>query len=155
MRRHIPWWLLALLFIGLPLLEIFLLIQLGQVIGAWWTILVLVLTGVLGSYLMKREGSRAWKALREALASHRMPGAELADGALILIGGTLLLTPGFVSDAAGLFCILPFTRPVARGALTRLVTRRLIGTYPGSQGPPTARRPGHSEVIRGEVVDDQ
>jgi UPF0716 protein FxsA len=159
MRRRLPWWVLALLFVGLPLLEIYLIVQLGQAVGPWWTILVLLAAGALGSYLVKHEGSRAWRALQEALAAHRMPAKELADGALILIGGTLLLTPGFVSDVVGLFCILPFTRPLARRALTRLVARRLVvATQPSGSGTPrsgprTARRPGHEDVVRGEVVD--
>ena len=178
MRRRLPWWLLALVFIVLPLVEIYLIVQLGQAVGPWWTILVLIAAGVLGSWLVKREGGRAWAALREALEAHRMPAKELADGALILIGGTLLLTPGFVSDLVGLFFILPFTRPVARGLLTRVVTRKLAaravvtgpggprppgfgagfgagsGPGPGATGPGAARRPGHADVIRGEVVDD-
>jgi UPF0716 protein FxsA len=174
MRRRVPWWVLALLFIGVPLVEIYLIVQLGQAVGPWWTILVLIATGVLGSWLMKREGSRAWSALREALEAHRMPAKELADGALILIGGTLLVTPGFLSDVVGLLCVLPFTRPVARALLTRVVTRKLAARAamtpppgPGAAGfgfggpgfgpgpaPGTARRPGHEDVIRGEVVDD-
>jgi UPF0716 protein FxsA len=108
---------------------------------------LLIGAGVLGSVLVKREGGRAWRALQDALASHRMPATELADGALILIGGTLLLTPGFMSDVVGLFCILPFTRPVARRALAGIVRRRLVVM--------TAQRPGHTEVIRGEVIDDE
>jgi UPF0716 protein FxsA len=152
MRRRLPWWVLALLFVGLPLLEIYLIVQLGQAVGPWWTILVLLAAGALGSYLVKHEGSRAWRALQEALAARRMPAKELADGALILIGGTLLLTPGFLSDVVGLFCILPFTRPLARRALTGVVARRLVlATQP--TGPRTARRPGHEHVVRGEVVD--
>ncbi len=170
MRRRVPWWVLALLFVGLPMVEIYLIVQLGQQVGPWWTIVVLVGAGVLGSYLVKREGGRAWRALQDALASHRMPATELADGALILVGGTLLLTPGFVSDVVGLFCILPVTRPLARRVLARLVARRLgsvaFSAYPPGPGGPgaartgpgghrTARRPGHTEVIRGEVVDDE
>ena len=142
-----PWAVLAVLFVVVPILEIYLIVQLGQAVGPWWTILLLIGAGILGSVLMKREGGRAWRALQDALASHRMPATELADGALILIGGTLLLTPGFMSDVVGLFCILPFTRPVARRALAGLVRRRLVVM--------TARRPGHTEVIRGEVVDDE
>ncbi len=145
-RRRGPWAVLAVLFVVVPLAEIFLIVQLGQVVGPWWTILLLIATGILGSVLVKREGGRAWRALQEALASHRMPATELADGALILIGGTLLITPGFMSDLVGLFCILPFTRPVARRALAQVVRRRFVVT---------ARRPGHTEVIRGEVVDDE
>jgi UPF0716 protein FxsA len=152
-RRRAPWWLLALLFVAVPLLEIFLLIRLGQVIGAWWTILVLIAVGALGAWLVRREGSRTWQALQEAIASRRMPAAELADGALILVGGTLLITPGFISDVAGLFCILPFTRPAARGVLSRVITRRLTVVSAPPTDPSTARRPGHEDVIRGDVVD--
>jgi UPF0716 protein FxsA len=156
--RRVPWWLLTLLFVVVPLVELYLLIQLGQVIGAWWTILILFADAMLGSWLVKREGGRTWRALQDALASGRMPAKELADGALVLVGGTLLITPGFLSDIVGLFCILPFTRPVARRALTGVITRRLVGmTAPPSAGSAypreTGRRPGHSDVIRGEVVD--
>ena len=149
MRRRVPWWILAALFVVVPLLEIFLLIRLGQVVGPWWTILILLADAVLGSWLVKREGTRTWKALQGALAAHRMPAAELADGALVLIGGTLLITPGFLSDVLGLFCILPFTRPVARAALARVITRRLTVVAT----PSAARRPGHEDVIRGDVID--
>jgi UPF0716 protein FxsA len=154
-RRLVPWWVLALLFIVLPVVEIYLLIQVGQTIGAWWTVLLLIGAGFLGSYLMKREGGRAWRALQEALAEHRMPARELADGALILIGGTLLLTPGFLSDVVGFFCVLPVTRPVARHALTRVVTRKLLAGTSTSYGSTRTRRgPGTDEsVVRGDVVD--
>jgi UPF0716 protein FxsA len=140
-RRRVPWWVLALLFVVLPVVEIYVLIRIGQTIGAWWTVLLLVADGFLGSWLMKREGTRAWAALTTALQSGRMPTRELADGALILVGGTLLLTPGFVSDIAGLFCILPLTRPLARRGLTRFLTRKLLSATgmpvpPGSAVPP-------------------
>ena len=153
MRRG---WRLALfvLFIGVPLLEIYVLIQVGQVIGPWWTILLLVLDSILGTWLIKREGSRAWRALRQALETGRMPGKELADGALILIGGTLMLSPGFVTDLFGVLLILPITRPAARRVLSAVIGRRLLaGTVVAE-----ARRPGsdprQGPVIRGEVVDE-
>ena len=149
MRRRIPWGVLAVLFVVVPLVELYILIQVGQVIGALWTILILIAVSVLGSYLIKREGSRAWEALRVALESRKMPARELADGALILIGGTLLLTPGFLSDIVGLFCVLPFTRPVARRVLTQFVTRKFLGAAGGR----TRQRPGHDSVIQGDVVD--
>jgi UPF0716 protein FxsA len=154
----VPWWVLTLLFVVIPILELYLLIQLGQVVGAGWTILILFADAMLGSWLVKREGGRAWRGLQDALGSGRMPATELADGALVLVGGTLLITPGFISDVAGLFCILPFTRPVARRLLTGVITRRLTGVvaFSGPAAPPpgeTGRRPGHGDVIRGEVVD--
>jgi UPF0716 protein FxsA len=145
-------WRLVLVaaFIGVPLVEIWFLVQVGQVIGPWWTILLLVAASVLGAWLIKREGGRAWRALTTALQTGRMPARELADGALILVGGTLMLTPGFVTDAAGVLLILPLTRPLARRALTRLVASRLLQA--GTGGRPR-RGPG-GPVVRGEVVDD-
>jgi UPF0716 protein FxsA len=165
MRRRVPWWVLALLFVVVPVLEIYVLIQVGQVIGAWWTVLLLVADGFLGSWLMKREGTKAWRALREALDERRMPARELADGALILIGGTLLGTPGYLSDVEGFFCVLPFTRPLARAALARFLDRKFL-SGPGApgyvrsrqqtgdrSGQQTRQRPGPDQVVQGEVVD--
>lgn len=158
-RRRFPWPLLFAAFLIVPLIEIYVLIQVGQVIGAWWTVLLLIADSLFGSWLIKREGSRAWTALRVALEQGRMPAKELADGMLILIGGTLMLTPGFVSDAFGLLAILPFTRPIGRRILARLITRRLAGNVgvfmpPSAAGPTReAQRPGSQDVIQGEVVD--
>ncbi len=153
MRRWLPWWVMALLFVALPVLEIYLVIQVGQVIGAGWTVLVLVADSLLGAYLVKHEGSRAWRALRDALAQQRMPATELADAALILVGGTLLLTPGFVTDAVGFFFVLPPTRPLARRVLARFVARRFLERPGGPSGPRTRQRPGPDSVVQGEVVD--
>ncbi|WP_107706049.1 FxsA family protein [Nocardioides allogilvus] len=163
-RRKIPAWLLVVAFVVVPLLEIFVLIQVGQVIGPWWTILLLVAASIIGAWLIRREGGRAFAALRTALGSGQMPARELADGALILIGGTLMLTPGFVTDLLGMALILPFTRPLARRALTGVVSRRLVGAgataymprtgpgaMPGNQQRPHPN-PGGS-VVEGEVVD--
>ena len=136
-------------FIVVPLVEIYVLIQVGQVIGPWWTILLLILDSLFGTWLIRREGGRAWLSLRVALESGRMPARELADGALILVGGTLMLTPGFVTDAFGILLILPFTRPAARRMLTKVVSRRLLAGYTTRPGP----GPG-GPVVRGEVVDD-
>lgn len=168
-----PAWLLPLAFIVVPLVEIWAIIQVGQVIGAWWTILLLILDSVIGAWLVKREGGRAWKALTTALGTGRMPAGELADGALVLIGGTLMLTPGFVTDALGFVLILPFTRPWARRLLSRVVASRLLvvplspsgGSTPGRDTPGSAgpgqsggpHRPGPDDeppVVRGEVIDD-
>ena len=125
-------------------------LQVGRIVGPWWTIALLVLDSVVGAWLIKREGGRAWRALREALQRGRMPAKEIADGALILIAGTLMLSPGFVLDLGGLLLLLPFTRPVARRALTTFVERRLV------MGPGHGRRPGpgpEGPVVRGDVID--
>lgn len=162
-RRRIPGWLVLVAFVVVPMVEIFVLIQVGQVIGAWWTILLLIADSILGAWLIRREGGRAFAALRSALNSGQMPAKELADGALILIGGTLMLSPGFVTDLLGIFLILPFTRPLARRALTGVVTRRLVGAGAAAYMPrPGANHPGNQQrphpnpdgsVVEGEVVD--
>ncbi len=159
-RRRLSLWVLFLAFVVMPLVEIYVLIQVGQVIGAWPTILLLVVDSMLGAWIVRREGGRAWRALNEALASGRMPATELADGALILVGGALMLTPGFVTDVMGAFVVLPFTRPVARRMLAQVVSRRLvvIGPVMGpGMGPDSTRRPGpgpgEGPVVRGDVVD--
>jgi UPF0716 protein FxsA len=135
-------------FILVPILEIYVIIQVGQVIGAWWTILLLIADSIFGSWLVKHEGRRAWEALTTTIQSGRMPARELADAALILVGGTLMISPGFVTDIAGMLLILPFTRPVARRVLTRVVARRFVevrydGRGPGGgPGGPTGRGEG-------------
>jgi UPF0716 protein FxsA len=118
---------LVLAFLAVPLAEIYLIIQVGQVIGAAWTIALLILDSVLGAWLVRVEGRRAWAALQHALRSGRMPSRELADAALVLVGGTLLLTPGFMTDAVGFFLLLPLTRPLARRLLAWFVRRRVLG----------------------------
>ena len=149
MRRRFPWGLVLLAFILVPIIEIYVLIQVGQVIGAWWTILLLVLDSMFGAWLLRREGARAWRALRDALRDGRVPSTEIADGALILVGGTLMLAPGFVTDAFGILLILPFTRPAFRRLLATAVARRVVVnvTRPGPG-------PASGPVVRGEVVDD-
>lgn len=144
--------ILVLAFVLVPIVEIYVIIQVGQVIGAWWTVLLLIADSLIGAWLVRREGARAWEALRTALRDGRMPATELADGALILIGGTLMLTPGFVTDVAAILLILPVTRPLFRGLLARAVASRLV-----VMDAPNATRPGRGPagpVVRGEVLDD-
>lgn len=158
---------LVVAFVVMPVVEIYVLIRVGQVVGGWWTVLLLLLGGVVGSWLVRREGARAWRALQEALRRGAVPGREIADGALVLVGGTLLLTPGFVTDALGVLLVLPLTRPWWRRLLGQAITRRLLvtatppggaATRPGPRrpGPGTTNPgpPGAGPVVRGEVVDD-
>ena len=134
-----------------PIIEIAVLVAVGRTIGLGWTILALLLLTVLGTWLMRREGSRAWKALREASQTGRMPSRELADGALVLIGGAFLLLPGFVSDAIGLFFVLPFTRVFARRLLEAFIASRVLVRMPFPSGGGSS--PSAQGTIRGEVVD--
>ena len=163
--RVLRWVFLALLIV--PIVEIAAIIAVGRVIGGWQTLLLLILESMLGAWIVKREGSRTWAALQEALRSGRMPSRQLSDAALVLIGGTLLLTPGFVTDVFGFFFVLPLTRPVARRLLAGFVARRAtvavsrLGPLPGSGWPGRPRGngtgwppAGDDRVVPGEVVDD-
>lgn len=153
-RRRFPWGLLLLAFIAMPILEIYVIIQVGQVIGAWWTIALLIADSIFGSWLLRREGRRAWAALQVALSEGRMPTKELADGILIVVGGTLMISPGFVTDVFGMLAILPFTRPIGRRLLSGFLGRRMVATT--AVWPRNAQRPGPAgDVVQGEVIDPQ
>ena len=160
--RRIPFGVLLVLFVAVPLIEIYVIVQIGHVIGAWWTILLLLADGAFGTWLVRREGRRAWHGLTQALAQGRMPAGELTDGILVLVGGTLMLAPGFLTDVVGVLFLLPLTRPLGRRLLARFVADRLIATPGGGPlgggRPPTRRSPGHGprrgDVVRGEVVDE-
>ena len=130
--------LLLVALVVVPLVEIYVLIQVGQTIGAPWTIALLVVMSLLGGYLLRREGRRAWAAFRAATGRGSVPAKEVVDGALIVFGGALMLTPGFATDVVGLLCVLPPTRVLLRGRLTAYATRKLLG------GP---RRPGSGRVV--------
>jgi UPF0716 protein FxsA len=119
--------LLLVAFVVVPIVEIWVIVQVGQAIGIVPTLVLLLADAVLGTWLFRREGRRAWTALREATAAHRVPAKEVADGALVVVGGAFLLTPGFVTDVLGVLCLLPPTRAVLRRALTGLVRARLLG----------------------------
>jgi UPF0716 protein FxsA len=116
-------WILAL-FLAIPIVEIYVIIQVGQLIGAWPTVILLVVESLIGAWIIKHQGRRTWTALMDSIQMAVPPGRELADAALVLVGGTLLLTPGFVTDIVGFFCVLPFTRPLARRLLLVYAGRR-------------------------------
>ena len=121
-------WLLVA-FLVMPVVEIALIIQVGQLIGVLPTVVLLVVESVLGAWLVRREGRRAWAGVRAVFAEGRSPEVALTDAGLVLVGGTLLLTPGFVTDVVGFACILPFTRPAVRRLVTRAVLRRSAGSH--------------------------
>ncbi len=116
--------LLFALFIVVPIVELYVIIQVGQAIGIWWTLLLLIADSVLGTWLMRSQGRTAWKRFNEAMAAGRMPAREILDGALIIFGGAFLLAPGFITDAFGLFFLIPPTRAVARRVLVRTFAGR-------------------------------
>src|SRR6476469_2100568 len=132
---------LIVLFIVVPIAELYVIIQVGQLIGIWPTLALLLADALLGSFLLKHQGRSAWRRFNEALAQRRFPGKEVADGALIVVGGTLLLTPGFLTDVFGFFLLIPPTRAIARRLLKRLTIGRFAVVSVGGPGPFT-RPPG-------------
>ena len=124
---------LIILFIVVPIAELYVIIQVGELIGIWPTLALLLLDAIGGSLLLKHQGRGAWRRFNEALAQRRFPGREVVDGVLIVIGGTLLVTPGFLTDIVGLFLLIPPTRAVARAVLRRFTIGRvaILGSFPG------------------------
>ena len=117
--------ILVIVFILVPLAELAVLIAVGDWIGLVPTLVLLLVVSVAGAWLAKREGLAAWRRFQLALAEGRMPTDEVADGAMILLAGALLLTPGFLSDVIGVLLLLPPTRAMARRLAPRLAARRL------------------------------
>lgn len=111
--------LLVLLFLVVPLVELYVIIQVGQAIGALNTVGILLLDSLIGGWLMKREGLAVVRRLQSQVERGNVPGTELVDAFLILFGGALMLTPGFVTDVVGMALLLPPVRIVVRRVLAR------------------------------------
>src|SRR5215210_5370757 len=143
--------LLVVLFIAVPIAELAVIIQVGQAIGVWWTIAILVADSILGSLLMRSQGRAAWRRFNDAVRAGRVPAREVADGVLVIFGGALLLTPGFLSDVVGLLFLLPPTRAVIRRVFLRQAMRRITVSLSGVAMPP--RRARRADDVEGTAVD--
>ena len=145
-----------LAFLAVPLIEIGLFVQVGGAIGLWPTLAIVVLTAVLGTTLVRREGARALDDLRRSLNELSDPSRPLAHGAMILVAGVLLLTPGFFTDALGLLLLIPGVR---NWVMARLASRVTVARFEmgGASYPPNGRdprRPRDPDVIDAEEVDE-
>ena len=135
--------LLVLLFIVVPIAELYVIIKVGGWIGVLPTLAILLADALLGSMLLRHQGRSAWRRFNQALDERRFPGKEVADGLLITVGGTLLLTPGFITDIAGLVLLIPPTRALVRGLLARFMRRRFrLVSGPAGWGYERARGGG-------------
>jgi UPF0716 protein FxsA len=124
---------LIVVFIVVPLAELYVIIQVGQAIGALPTIAILLLDSVLGSMLLRAQGRAVWRRFNEALAAGRMPHREVVDGVLVIFGGAFLITPGFITDVVGVVLLLPPTRALVRAWLGRRLARRVsLGVVDGT-----------------------
>jgi UPF0716 protein FxsA len=126
---------LVLLFILVPIAELYVIIQVGEAIGIWLTIALLIADSVLGSMLMRSQGRQAWRRFQDAMRSGRVPAREVLDGALVIFGGAFLLTPGFISDVLGVLLLLPPSRAAIRRVLVRRLGRRMAGSLTVRRGP--------------------
>jgi UPF0716 protein FxsA len=117
---------LVALFIVVPLLELAVIIEVGREIGVGPTIAILIADSLLGSLLMRAQGRIAWRRFTEATRSGQPPAREVLDGALIIGGGALLLTPGFLTDLLGFALLFPPTRAVVRRIVARRLLRRMV-----------------------------
>lgn len=133
--------ILVALFVVVPILELYVIIKVGGLIGVVPTLFLLLGMSLLGAWLLRHQGRGAWRRFNEAIAQRRFPGREVADGLMITIGGVLLLTPGFITDAVGLLLLLPPTRAIARRFMQAYVTRRFTLVSFGGNVPPTGTPP--------------
>ncbi len=131
---------LVVVLVAVPLIEIAVIATVASYIGIWWTILALLVISVFGATLMKREGMGVLRRSRRVIEAGKVPGRELVDGAMIVTGGALMLTPGFVTDVVGLCFLLP---PV-RAVVWRVVVPRLPIRVVNAAG---------QSVGRGTIID--
>jgi len=142
-------WLFAL-FLAVPLIEIALFVEVGGAIGLWPTLLIVVLTAVLGTALMRNQGALAMAQIRDSFNTLRDPAEPLAHGAMILFAGALLLTPGFFTDSLGFALLLP---PVRRAVYRWLGKRVQVQGFSAHAGAQTRSEYAPGEVIDGEFTE--
>jgi len=146
--------ILLLLFIVVPIAELAVIIQVGQEIGVWWTIAILIADSILGSLLMRSQGRIAWRRFNETAQAGRVPAREVLDGVLVIFGGAFLLTPGFITDIIGVVFLLPPTRALVRRFLVkRFADRMIVAAQTRATGwppPGRGRRPGD---VDGTAID--
>jgi UPF0716 protein FxsA len=126
--------LLLVLFIVVPIVELAAILQVGEWIGFWPTLALLIVDSILGAALMRSQGRAAWRRFNLAVAERRPPAREVADGVLVIFGGALLLTPGFVTDIVGILFLLPPSRAVVRRLLVRRLAPRMVVSAAGGFG---------------------
>lgn len=136
-----PLQIIFLVFLTIPFIEIYLLLQIGGIVGVFPTILLVVGTAIVGAGLLRQQGMATWNRLQENLAKGELPAYEMIEGPILLVGGALLLTPGFFTDVIGFACLIPSMR---RKIAQYIIEKRLAA---GVQQPRAEKEP---DVIEGE-----
>ncbi|MCF2949238.1 FxsA family protein [Paraglaciecola aquimarina] len=153
---------LFILFAVLPIIEIAILINVGEQIGGWYTVAIVVLTAFFGARLVRQEGLSTLTQAQQKMQSGQMPGQEMAEGLLLVIAGVLLVTPGFVTDGVGFLLSLPMTRPlIAKGLMKHMSVNMVNTSYQADFTHQTSNQydfqqkeeQESGEIIEGEFVD--
>jgi UPF0716 protein FxsA len=117
--------LLLILFIVVPAIEIYFLFQVSDLIGGWNTVMTIIATGFVGAHYARQQGIEVLSRLQRSVESGKPPAGELIDGAMLLIGGAFLITPGFLTDATGFALILPFTRALIKKKVLEFIRMKV------------------------------
>jgi len=139
------------IFVGLPVLEIYVIVLVGEQIGLLWTVVLLIASSMIGVRLIRSQGRAVLRNLQATIRAGRPPAREALDGALVFVGGVLLIAPGFITDLIGAVLLVPPTRAVIRSLIVRHYAGRVIG-YVARSSPPRGR-PSLDDEIDGTAVD--
>ncbi|HRW37374.1 MAG: FxsA family protein [Acidimicrobiales bacterium] len=145
-------WLFLLLIVA-PLVELYVIIQVAQVIGGWETIALLIIESAIGAWLLKRQGLSTLGKISQAVDQGRVPSKELVDGLLLLVAGALMLAPGFLGDVIGYLLLLPPTRAPIRALLVKRFAAGRYGSFFAASGPGGTRFVGTFRAGRGATFD--
>ncbi len=142
----------AVLFLIIPIIEIYLLIKVGEIIGALPTIILVVLTAVIGAGLLRQQGLSTLARFQQNLSTGKLPAQELVEGILLAVGGALLMTPGFVTDTIGFLCLIPFSRKLIAATIIKNSTIKMASKM-GSFTQGEAWQQNQTDVFEGEYTD--
>ena len=142
----------AVLFLIIPIIEIYLLIKVGEIIGALPTIILVVLTAVIGAGLLRQQGLSTLARFQQNLSTGKLPAQELVEGILLAVGGALLMTPGFVTDTIGFLCLIPFSRKFIAATIIKNSTMKMTSKM-GGFTQDEAWQQNHADVFEGEYTE--
>jgi UPF0716 protein FxsA len=147
---------LFLLFAILPIVEIAILINVGEQIGGWYTVAIVILTAFAGAHLVRQQGLSTLMQAQQKMQAGIMPGQEMAEGLLLVIAGVLLVTPGFITDGIGFLLSLPVTRPlIAKGLVKNLSVRVVNPSFNSDFSQQQHQQPPHSKDQSDDVIEGE
>ena len=150
--------ILLILFLIIPIIEIYALLKVGDIIGAFPTIILVVLTAVIGAGLLRQQGLSTLARLQQNMGQGKLPAQEMIEGVLLAVGGALLMTPGFVTDTMGFLCLLPFSRKfIAQNIMKRSADKLKVGVSAQMGGftyqSANDKAPHDANIVEGEFTE--